>query len=41
MAGTWILGKGEFVKQLIQQSDEGRKVQFSALGKTGGVSLIV
>ena len=31
MVGTWILGKGKFVKQLIQQSDKGRKVQFSAL----------
>jgi hypothetical protein len=27
MVGTWILGKGEFVKQLIQQSDKGRKSQ--------------
>ena len=31
MVGTWILGKGEFVKQLIQQSDKGGKVRFSAL----------
>ncbi|MBA7670025.1 hypothetical protein ES703_78167 [subsurface metagenome] len=31
MVGTWILGKGEFVKQFIQQSDKRRKVQFSAL----------
>ena len=31
MVGTWILGKGEFVKQLIQQSDKRRKVQLAGL----------